>query len=89
MLTCRFRYGHKIREKSTLIRSMREEKEKSERKRKRAEEKARRRAGAEADAGAAMEPGVAIEETIDIEKGVLNSAKEGQRSSSEEGSGKA
>lgn len=71
----RRRYGHKIREKSNLIRSMREDKEKADRKRKRAEDKAKRRAGAEIDAGAAMETGAAIDETIDIEKGALKTAR--------------
>lgn len=70
------RYGSKIREKSTLIRSMREDREKADRKRQRAEDKARRRAGAEADAGAAMDTGAAIDEQIDLEKGALNSSSE-------------
>lgn len=36
-----YRYGHKIREKSTLIRQMREDEERQQRKRKRAEERLR------------------------------------------------
>ena len=78
-----YRYGAKIREKSTLIRSMREDREKADRKRQRAEDKIRRRADAEANAGAAMETGAAIDEQIDMEKGALNSASE--RSDSEKG----
>lgn len=39
-----YRYGHKIRQKSTLIREMREEEERQERKKKRAEERAAREA---------------------------------------------
>ena len=78
-----YRYGAKIREKSTLIRSMREDREKADRKRQRAEDKIRRRADAEANAGAAMDTGAAIDEQIDIEKGALNSASE--RSDSEKG----
>lgn len=79
-----YRYGHKIREKSKLIRTMREDKEKADKKRKRAEDKAERRARAEADAGAAMETGAAIDETIDLEKGALNVAL--ASSNSEKGS---
>lgn len=79
-----YRYGHKIRQKSALIRSMREDKEKAERKRKRAEEKMKRRAGAEVDAGAAMETGAAVDEMVDIEKGALNTAAEKRASGKEE-----
>ena len=63
-----YRYGGKIREKSALIRQMREGREKMERKRKRAEEKSTRRAQAEAEAGAAMETGAAVAEAAESEK---------------------
>jgi hypothetical protein len=42
-----YRYGGKIRQKSKLIREMRENKEKQERRKKRAEEKSKRRAAGE------------------------------------------
>ena len=42
-----YRYGGKIRQKSKLIREMRENKEKQERRKKRAEEKAKRRIAGE------------------------------------------
>lgn len=78
------RYGHKIREKSNLIRGMREDKEKADRKRKRAEDKAKRRAGAEVNAGAAMETGAAIDEMLDLENGAARTAR--ATSGSEKGS---
>ena len=49
-----YRYGHKIREKSTLIRRMRENKERMEKKRTRAEQKIRQRAEVEAYEGPPM-----------------------------------
>lgn len=44
-----YRYGHKIREKSTLIRQMREDREKLDSKKRRAAEREARRAGEEAE----------------------------------------
>ena len=63
-----YRYGGKIRQKSTLIRQMRENKERMERKRKKADDKLKRRAEAETEAGAAMETGAAVVEARDAEK---------------------
>ncbi|KAK3657841.1 hypothetical protein LTR56_002220 [Elasticomyces elasticus] len=65
-----YRYGGKIRMKSTLIRSMREDKLKQTQRRQRAEEKAKRRLGAEAATGAPMETGAAVDETIMVEKDI-------------------
>lgn len=69
-----YRYGWKIRQKSALISSMREDKERSDAKRSRAHDKASKRAEAEAQAGAGMETGAAVAETLviekDLEKGV-------------------
>jgi len=62
-----YRYGHRIREKSVLIRGMQEDKRKEEAKRKRYDDKMRRRAEAEAEAGAGMQTGAAVVETIDID----------------------
>jgi hypothetical protein len=68
-----YRYGHKIRAKSTLIRSMREARQKRERKLKRAAEKIKRRAEAESEMGPPMDTGTAVvEEALDekdLEKG--------------------
>lgn len=44
-----YRYGHKIREKSALIRQMREDREKLDSKKRRAAEKAARREAAEGE----------------------------------------
>lgn len=49
-----YRYGHKIRQKSTLIRRMRENKERMEKKRTRAEQKMQQRAEAETYEGPPM-----------------------------------
>ncbi|KAK0261239.1 hypothetical protein LTS09_004503 [Friedmanniomyces endolithicus] len=57
-----YRYVRKIRLKSALIRSMREDKEKQNARRTRAEEKTKRRLEAEARTGAAMETGAAVDE---------------------------
>lgn len=66
-----YRYGHKIREKSTLIRTMAEDQRRRDAKQRRAEEKLTRRAEAEAAAGAAMGGGeVALDESFDTEKDV-------------------
>lgn len=54
-----YRYGHKIREKSTLIREMREIEEKQESKRRRAEEKLKRDA-ARGKAGAINPPEIRV-----------------------------
>lgn len=61
-------YGHKIREKSALIRQMAEDQQKRDARQKRAADKLTKRMEAEAGAGAAMETSVAIEECIDLEK---------------------
>lgn len=63
-----YKYGHKIREKSALIRQMAEDQRKREAKQRKAADKLTKRMEAEADAGAAMVTGPAIEETIDLEK---------------------
>lgn len=63
-------YGHKIREKSVLIRQMAEDQRKRDAKQKGAADKLMKRMEAEASAGAAMETSVAIEECIDLEKDV-------------------
>ena len=63
-----YRYGAKIRQKSALIRSMREDRERRDRKRTKAEEKARRRAEDEVEAGVTMGTGAAISESVEVEK---------------------
>jgi hypothetical protein len=71
-------YGHRIRQKSALIRSMQEDKTKFEKKRARAAERGMARMEAEAEAGAGMETGAAVGEEVveekalgmDLEKGV-------------------
>ena len=65
-----YKYGHKIREKSTLIRQMSEDQRRREAKQKRAADKIMKRAEAEAATGAPMETGVAIEEAPDVENGI-------------------
>lgn len=65
-----YKYGHRIREKSTLIREMKGNKEKMERKRMRAGEKVRRRAEGELEAGARMQAGAIVAEAVEIEKDV-------------------
>lgn len=52
-----YRYGHKIRERSTLIRRMRENKERMEKKRNKAEQNMRERAEAETYEGGPMVSG--------------------------------
>lgn len=68
-----YRYGGKIRQKSTLIRSMRENKEKQERRKKRAEEKAKRRLGEKGETAAVEEKsdstGGEPQHERDVEKG--------------------
>lgn len=63
-----YKYGHKIRERSTLIRTMREDQMRRETKQKKAQEKIMRRAEAEIEVGAAMGTGAAVYEEKDIEK---------------------
>lgn len=63
-----YRYGHKIRERSTLIRTMRDDQMRREAKQKKAQDRITKRAEAEADAGAAMGTGAAVAEEKDIEK---------------------
>jgi hypothetical protein len=63
-----YRYGHKIRERSTLIRTMREDQMRREAKQKKAQDKIMKRAEAEAEAGAAMGTGAAVYESRDVEK---------------------
>lgn len=63
-----YKYGHKIRNKSTLIRQMAEDRNRREAKQKRAEARLAKRLEAEADAGAAMGTGAAIDEMYDEEK---------------------
>lgn len=65
-----YRYGHRIREKSALIRSMAEDNRRREAKQKRAAEKLTKRMEAEAGTGAAMETGAAVDETVDLEKDI-------------------
>lgn len=65
-----YRYGHKIRQKSALIRSMQEDKRKMETKKRVAAEKEQRRLELEAEAGAGMFPGAALEEMEDAEQDV-------------------
>lgn len=60
--------------KSSLIRSMREDREKRDRRQKRFEDKAKRRAEAETEMGAGMDTGAAVIETMvekDLEKGAI------------------
>ena len=65
-----YRYGHKIREKSTLIRQMRENKERMDRKKLRAAEKLKKRAEAETFEGPPMLATAAVAEEKDIEKDI-------------------
>ncbi|KAF7197692.1 Major facilitator superfamily multidrug transporter mdrA [Pseudocercospora fuligena] len=65
-----YRYGHKIREKSSLIRQMAEDQRRREARQKRAVEKSTRRAEAEVAVGGAMSTGAALDEKIDIEKDI-------------------
>ena len=65
-----YRYGHKIREKSTLIRQMAEDQRRREAKQKRAVEKVTRRAEAEIEVGGAMSTGAALTEKFDMEKDI-------------------
>lgn len=69
-----YKYGHKIRMKSALIRSMQEDKARQDRKRARAalkvEREAEKRGDAEAHTGAPMDTGAAVQEERDIEKGL-------------------
>jgi len=74
-----YRYGHRIRQKSALIRQMQEDRNKMDAKRKRAEEKVTRRTEVEAEAGAGMETGAAVAEEVeeeivekDMEKGIIH-----------------
>lgn len=65
-----YRYGHKIRERSTLIRQMAEDQRRRDAKQKRAEAKLTRRFEAEAEVGAAMGTGAAVVEgEKDVERG--------------------
>ena len=63
-------YGHKIREKSALIRQMADDQRKRDARQKRAADKLMKRMEAEAGAGAAMETSAAIEECIELEKDI-------------------
>lgn len=65
-----YRYGGKIRQKSTLIRQMRENKEKQERRKKRAEEKSQRRVDGKAETVAVKEKHDSAGEESQIEKDV-------------------
>lgn len=65
-----YKYGHKIREKSKLIREMAEDRQRREAKQKKVAEKLTKRAEAEAATGAMMETGAAIDEGMDVEKGI-------------------
>ncbi|TKA75423.1 hypothetical protein B0A49_05036 [Cryomyces minteri] len=65
-----YKYGHRIRMKSTLIRTMQEDKDRLEGKRRKMEERAEERAEADAMAGAGMESGAAVYEERDIEMGM-------------------
>jgi len=66
-----YRYGHRIRERSTLIREMRENKERMDKKKLRAAEKMRKRVEAETYQGPALSGAVPIAESRDIEKDAL------------------
>lgn len=67
-----YRYGNRIRMKSTLIRSMQEDKDKQDSKRKRQRDRleraAEKRAEAQVEEGAAMGPGSAVLEEYELEK---------------------
>jgi hypothetical protein len=63
-----YKYGWKIRSKSAMIKSMREDKERDNAKRKKAHERARKRAMAEVELGGAMEGIAAMDEAIDMER---------------------
>ncbi|EME46603.1 hypothetical protein DOTSEDRAFT_70575 [Dothistroma septosporum NZE10] len=63
-----YKYGHKIREKSILIRQMSEDQRRREAKQQRAAEKIMKRAEAEAATGAPMGTGAAVDEALDVEK---------------------
>lgn len=67
-----YKYGHKIRQRSTLIRKMREDRLRMEEKRRRATERALKRAQAETEVGSGLSGGafVALQETVDEEKGL-------------------
>lgn len=71
-----YRYGGKIRQKSTLIRQMRENKEKQERRRKKAEEKAKRNVDEKGELASVKETcdGVVEEPQAekDVEKGEVS-----------------
>ena len=71
-----YRYGGKIRQKSTLIRQMRENKEKQDRRRKRAEEKTKRNVDEKGEVVSVKEKcdGVFEEPQAekDVEKGEVN-----------------
>jgi hypothetical protein len=67
-----YRYGHRIREKSTLIRQMREDEERQERKKRKAEERLRRAvmSGDETETVVARVELVRVRSRLDDEKGV-------------------
>lgn len=67
-----YKYGHRIRMKSSLISKMQEDKDRQDTKKKRQREKlereAEKRGGAEAEAGAGMETGAAVVEEYELER---------------------
>lgn len=70
-----YKYGHRIRMKSNMIRSMQEDKNRHDAKRKKGQEKlereAEKRAEAEAAEGAPMATGAAVAEEEDLEKAAV------------------
>lgn len=63
-----YKYGHRIREKSALIRSMAEDTRRREAKQQKAADKLMKRAEAEVEAGGPMMTGAAVDEKFDLEK---------------------
>ncbi|KAK4503757.1 hypothetical protein PRZ48_004672 [Zasmidium cellare] len=72
-----YKYGHKIREKSKLIREMAEDQRRREAKQKKVADKMMKRAEAEAATGAVIETGAAIDEGVDMEKGLERELRKG------------
>ncbi|KAF2163726.1 hypothetical protein M409DRAFT_25912 [Zasmidium cellare ATCC 36951] len=72
-----YKYGHKIREKSKLIREMADDQRRREAKQKKVADKMMKRAEAEAATGAVIETGAAIDEGVDVEKGLERELRKG------------
>ncbi|CAK3743053.1 related to MFS multidrug transporter [Lecanosticta acicola] len=71
-----YKYGHKIRNKSKLIREMAQDQRRREAKQRRGEARIAKRMEAEAEAGAAMETGAAVAEVLDEEKAIRKEPRE-------------